>query len=314
MLIDGANTMIRAHVAHATLSTASGQPTGATFGFMRSVVDSVRRFDPRRVVVAWEGGRSRWRRAIFPGYKDRPKTDDSGRWDDCFVQREGLERLLQAFGVDQVRAPGVEADDAIAWLALNAHASDRVVIFSKDRDFLQLVDDRVTVLRSFSTMKDGDEVTLDTFEEVAEHESPDDYLLFRIVNGDGSDMIPRVDGLSGVKRYVKVRQALRQAYGVQRSADVLACPACPAAKASAADPTLVGRIRAGWADMHRNAVLMDLRFAARLVSDEQAAAIAAPSAGRWDGRAATVACAALEFATVLRDLDHVKLWNERRAS
>jgi DNA polymerase I len=91
-------------------------------------------------MVVWDGGLSAQRVAALPEYKaQRPEMPD-----DLRPQFDGLRDYLSAAGVADYCGDGIEADDYIACLARHgADAGWNVVIASADKDFMQLVSDRI---------------------------------------------------------------------------------------------------------------------------------------------------------------------------
>ena len=101
------------------------------------------RVQPTHVAVVWDGGLDQERLSSLPDYKaQRPDMPD-----DLEAQLDGMDEYLSAAGLRSVCEDGVEADDLIATLARRATGAGwQVVIASSDKDFMQLVSDRVSLL------------------------------------------------------------------------------------------------------------------------------------------------------------------------
>lgn len=142
MIIDGHAYAYRAFHAIRELRGPQGQPTNAIFGFIK-MLDKMRlALSPDYLIVVWDGGLSAERMAALPGYKaQRPEMPD-----ELQSQFDEISSYLEAAGITEFCGDGIEADDYIGCLAQRAAASVNVVIASADKDFMQLVTDRVGLL------------------------------------------------------------------------------------------------------------------------------------------------------------------------
>ena len=144
MIIDGHAYAYRAFHAIRDLRSPSGQATNAIYGFVK-MLEKMRltAATVQHLIVVWDGGLSAARTAALPEYKaQRPEMPD-----DLRLQLDEIGEYLTAAGVAAFCDDGVEADDYIACLARRASAAGwNVVIASSDKDFMQLVSDRVGLL------------------------------------------------------------------------------------------------------------------------------------------------------------------------
>ena len=140
LIIDGHAYAYRAFHAIRQLHSPSGAPTNAIYGFIKMVSRLRDTLRPDQLIVVWDGGLSAERMALLPEYKaQRPEMPA-----DLAAQLDGIGDYLQAAGIPSYCGEGVEADDYIASLARCAVAAGReVIIASSDKDFMQLVSDRV---------------------------------------------------------------------------------------------------------------------------------------------------------------------------
>lgn len=185
------------------LSTKDGKPTGGCFGFIKSIRATIGMWgEIRRLVVVFDGGHSKRRKAIFKGYKNRKhntEVDSDGlSYQKKFsMQLSYLQFVLPKLGIKVVRLPGREGDDVVGLLARSSVDSLKIVV-SDDKDMYQLVDEDVHVWRPLREER----VTLANFEEFAgckkEH-----FLLRKACLGDASDTIPGIKGV-GKKTVDKV--------------------------------------------------------------------------------------------------------------
>jgi len=143
LIVDGHAYAYRAFHAIRGLRSPAGEPTNAIYGFVKMLEKMRAAIAPTHGMVVWDGGLSAERTAALPAYKaQRPEMPD-----DLRPQLDEMAAYLAAAGVASVCRAGVEADDYIACLARRASALDwRVVIASADKDFMQLVSERVGLL------------------------------------------------------------------------------------------------------------------------------------------------------------------------
>jgi DNA polymerase-1 len=204
LLVDAYNLFIRNFCANPLM--ADGQHVGAVVGFLQSLNSLISTHCPKECVVVWEGGGSSRRRAIYPDYKSRrrpvklnrfheneiPDTVENQNW-----QIKLLIHVMRNLPIRQVYVSDCEADDVIGYLSKYSYSKSNVVIVSSDHDYLQLVDDRVTVWSP--TLK-----AIVTKESVKERMGvwPQNLVTARCFCGDSSDSLPGVKGL-GLKTLVK---------------------------------------------------------------------------------------------------------------
>jgi DNA polymerase I len=202
LLVDGLNTYIRYFAATPTMND-DGEHAGGITGFLRGIAYMISVFKPSRVVVVFDGpGGSHRRRTIFPDYKGKRRTmtklnrtydfqtleqeKESQKW-----QLMVLASLLNCLPVTVMTIDLVEADDTIAYLAsLISERGNKAIILSTDKDFLQLVDENVSI---WNPVKKKLYTPDSVLEDYKFH--PSNFLLYRTVTGDNSDCIPGVEGI-----------------------------------------------------------------------------------------------------------------------
>lgn len=205
IIIDGHNLAFRCLYAPgiSEMADSQGRPTGVILGFLRSVGALRKRFGTSAIFVSWDGS-SRRRKDKYPEYKaNRPERVGTPTFD----QLDYLRKILPALGIYQVFNPNEEADDVIATLVRKKLSSQRTIIFSTDRDFLQLVNESVSVL--IPAIGSRKELMYDSV-GVKDHYGvdPGAMVQLRALTGDSSDNLP------GVPRVPKkVLKALVQAHG-----------------------------------------------------------------------------------------------------
>ncbi|MBL8751031.1 MAG: DNA polymerase I [Planctomycetes bacterium] len=193
-LIDGTALAYRSFFAfqgtgRTPLSTSTGHPTAATYGFCTTLRALLEREKPDAIAIAFDGKRSDLARTkIYPDYKStRSKMPD-----EMQVQLGDIREATEGFGIRIVESETDEADDVIGTLAVKGRdAGMEVFVVTGDKDFLQIVDERVKLwnLRS-STSKPE---ILDVAAATAKWGVPPDRMVDLLaLMGDTSDNVPGV--------------------------------------------------------------------------------------------------------------------------
>lgn len=143
LIVDGHAYAYRAFYAIRQLSSPTGQPTNAIYGFIRMLTKMVATVKPSHVIIVWDGGLAEERMVLWPDYKKtRAEMPES-----LTPQLDEIAAYLKAASITSFCQTGVEADDWIAALCRQvSRAGAGVVIASADKDFMQLVDDKVGLL------------------------------------------------------------------------------------------------------------------------------------------------------------------------
>ena len=184
VLIDGSSYLYRAFHALPPLTNAAGEPTGALFGVVNMLRGHLKEA-PAHIAFVVDAPGKTFRDALYPDYKaNRPPMPDELR-----AQIEPMMEIVAALGIPILREPGVEADDVIGTLALQAAAQGLdVTISTGDKDFAQLVRPGVALVNTMSGSRmDSDEAVMAKFGVRAAQIV--DYLALM---GDAIDNIPGV--------------------------------------------------------------------------------------------------------------------------
>jgi len=193
LLLDGHSLAYRAFFALPieNFSTTTGQPTNAVYGFTAMLINVLRDEKPTHVAVAFDRSEPTFRHEQYVEYKaNRRETPEDFR-----SQLSLIFEVLDALGIRRLSVAGYEADDLIATLATQAAAQDMdALIVTGDRDALQLVSDRVTVLMTRRGITDMTRFTPETVLEKYGL-SPAQYPDFAAVRGDPSDNLPGIPGV-----------------------------------------------------------------------------------------------------------------------
>ncbi len=142
LIVDGHAYAYRAFHAIRQLTSPTGAPTNAIYGFIKMLGKMLTQLQPSHGLVVWDGGLAAERMTEHPEYKTQRPPMPAG----LGQQIDGIIQYLDAAGVTSLCREGVEADDWIAAIARQAAEQLPVVIASSDKDFMQLVSPRIGLL------------------------------------------------------------------------------------------------------------------------------------------------------------------------
>ncbi|MBS0213520.1 MAG: DNA polymerase I [Proteobacteria bacterium] len=184
-LIDGSSYLFRAFHALPPLSNAAGEPTGALFGVVNMLRATLQE-KPECAAFVVDASGPTFRDALYPDYKaNRPPMPE-----DLRAQVEPMLKIVQALGFPILRVAGVEADDVIGTLAVQAQAAGvDVTISTSDKDFAQLVRPGIRLVNTMSgSVLDSDAAVAAKFGVRAEQ-----VIDLLALMGDTVDNIPGVE-------------------------------------------------------------------------------------------------------------------------
>ena len=147
ILIDGSSYLFRAFHALPPLVNSRGQPTGAVKGVINMVRALIRQHAHSNIAVVFDASGSTFRNRMYTEYKaHRPPMPDELR---CQIQP--IHDIIRAMGLPLLVIDGVEADDVIGTLAVQATRNRmHTLISTSDKDLAQLVNDRVTLMNTMT--------------------------------------------------------------------------------------------------------------------------------------------------------------------
>lgn len=190
ILIDGSAVAYRSYFAliRNPLINSRGENTGAVFGFINSLNKIMGDFNPDYLAVAFDTPKPTFRHERYPEYKStRAKAPD-----ELVEQFPWIDKAVRAHNINVISMEGFEADDLIGTLARKAQKKKdiEVLIFTGDKDFYQLVNDKVKILnpKDYSVM--DAEAVKEKFGVL-----PDRVIDVLALMGDTSDNVPGVPGV-----------------------------------------------------------------------------------------------------------------------
>ena len=211
LIIDGLNTFLRSFTMINHINP-DGAHIGGLTGFLKSVGYAIKMLEPTKVVIVFDGaGGSNSKRNLYPEYKaNRNKSrmtnysifsSKDEETESITNQMARLIQYLQCLPVTMIVVDGIEADDTIGYLVgkfEKFNSTKEVTVLSADKDFLQLVSNKVQV---YSPTKKKIYKPKDVLEEF--NVSSYNFINYKILMGDNSDNLPGVEGL-GPKKVIKM--------------------------------------------------------------------------------------------------------------
>lgn len=191
-LLDAMALIYRAYFAFLPqkLTSKSGVPTGATYGFIKTLHSIIEQYKPDYLAVATDTKEKTFRHNAYVLYKaNRPEPPE-----DLVQQLDIIYKLIDAYGIKLLKFPGYEADDVIGTLAKRYEDVCQVFMITPDKDFSQLVSESVQILKP---SKDDDK--FDQYGRIQIRERygvyPEQFIDMLTLMGDTSDNIPGVTGV-----------------------------------------------------------------------------------------------------------------------
>lgn len=202
IFIDGLNLFLR-NFAVLNFINSSGTHIGGLAGFLRSLGALINQIQPTSIYIVFDGvGASTNRRYLLPEYKTGRHLNRITNWDafdDINDENDSkvdqiirLVQYLKCLPVKVCSIDKVEADDIIAYMSkdMAKRFNTKSYIVSSDRDFLQLVDDNVTVYRPIEREFYDPKTVKEKFGI-----SPENFIHYKVLLGDASDKVPGIKGL-----------------------------------------------------------------------------------------------------------------------
>ncbi len=217
ILVDANNIAYRAKSTQ-NLTTKSGEQVGTIYGTLNSIQAFLKKSaggwknhmlnaihdhlgdkteEIESIIMCWDGGKSKFRKALYPDYKGHREKkrserseEDQAAYFSFLDQMETLHTILPDFGVHSLKIRGWEGDDLIYSARQVIDPSEICIVVSTDRDMLQLVDETTFVWVPSREQL----VTPANFAKVT-GVSKENYLTYRVLVGDTSD---NIDGIYGI--------------------------------------------------------------------------------------------------------------------
>jgi len=201
LILDGNSILNRAFYGIRNLSTRTGLPTNAVYGFMNILHKHMQILSPTHLACAFDTKKPTFRHEAYIGYKATRK----GMPEELALQLPYAKKAAAALGYTVLESPGYEADDILGTLArMGEEAGVDVYLLTGDRDSLQLISASVNVV----LLKNKEHVVYDTARFTEEYGiQPSEFIDVKALMGDSSDNIPGVSGI-GEKTALRLIQTM----------------------------------------------------------------------------------------------------------
>ncbi len=194
-LLDGMALAYRAHFAliRSPIYTSKGFNTSAIFGFTATLIELITKQKPSHLAVVFDTSAPTERHRIHPEYK----ANREDMPEDLSAAMPHLDRVAKAFGIPVLKLDGYEADDIIGTLAHRAEADgfDEIYMVTPDKDFGQLVTEKIKMYRPGRKGDDGEILGIEEIKEKWGIARVDQVIDMLGLCGDTADNIPGVPGI-----------------------------------------------------------------------------------------------------------------------
>lgn len=213
VLVDGSSYLYRAFHAFPPLTNREGEPTGAMYGVVNMLKSLISQVEPSHIAVVFDAKGKTFRDELFEQYKShRPPMPDELR-----SQIQPLHAIIKALGIPLISVEGVEADDVIGTLAVQAAKEGKHVLISTgDKDMAQLVNNHIMLINTMNN------ILLDREGVIEKYGIPPELVIdWLALQGDSSDNIPGVKGV-GEKTALALLQGIGSIKTIYENLDKVA--------------------------------------------------------------------------------------------
>lgn len=192
VIIDGDNMLHRAYHKFGGFTSMEGKPSSMIFGFPYMVRHIITILKPSKMFITFDGRSSDVRKSIWPDYRKREQKLGFN-YEDFQSQKSVVKMVMQGLGIPIVWDKDMEADDLI-YLLCRANKKDPITIVSGDKDFHQLIDERISVYSPNREIS----LTPHNLKNYFNY-SPEEVVDYLCLTGDKSDKIPGYGGIGEVR-------------------------------------------------------------------------------------------------------------------
>lgn len=197
LLIDGENLLHQSFHKFEKLKSTDGKPSGAIFGFFKSLHMYLTRFESDEVYISFDNGHSPVRMKLLPNYKGHRKNI-SVDYESLQSQKAIIMKMLGMLRINYIFDKNnntlYEGDDFLAYLAIKKFQSEKIILISSDKDFNQLLNKN---LRIYNPRKD-EIIRLENCKDLFGYHANETVEYLAMV-GDISDDISGFPGIGPVK-------------------------------------------------------------------------------------------------------------------
>ncbi len=204
-LLDAYTLIFRAYYAFIRnpVYNSKGLNTSAILGFTNTLDEILRNEKPSHIAVIFDPSTPTFRNEIYPEYKaNRPPTPE-----DIKKSIPYIKEILEGFRIPYYEVPGYEADDVIGTLAYKLEPkSYDVFLMTSDKDYLQLLDEKVLIYKPKTKLREVEIVDLEKFRKDFGLQEPKQFIDVLALAGDQADNIPGVPGVGEKTALKLIRQ------------------------------------------------------------------------------------------------------------
>ena len=197
LLVDGENLLHASFHKFEKLKSTDGKPSGAIFGFFKSLHMYLTRFESDEVYISFDNGHSPVRMKLLPNYKGHRKNI-SVDYESLQSQKAIIMKMLGMLRINYIFDKNnntlYEGDDFLAYLAIKKFQSEKIILISSDKDFNQLLNKN---LRIYNPRKD-EIIRLENCKDLFGYYAHETVEYLAMV-GDISDDISGFPGIGPVK-------------------------------------------------------------------------------------------------------------------
>ncbi|MCR2820183.1 5'-3' exonuclease [Lederbergia panacisoli] len=200
LLIDGMALLFRSFYATSVrnnfMFSSKGVPTNAVQGYLKHLLTAVEKFDPTHIAVCWDMGSQTFRNDMFDGYKANRQAPPV----EMIPQFDLAKNVTDSLGIMSIGLAGYEADDCIGTISNQYKELANITVLTGDRDLLQIIDDRISVLIMQKGIGNYQHHTKSSFTRDFELH-PQQLIDVKALMGDSSDGYPGVKGIGEKTAY-----------------------------------------------------------------------------------------------------------------
>ena len=209
-IVDGYGFVFRAYYSMPPLTSPTGVPVGAVYGFINMMMKLLEQHKNDNVIIVLDSGNKNFRHTIYPEYK----ANRSEAPEDLKIQFPIIREAIAALNLTVFELENFEADDVIASIAKQLSLAQVVKIISSDKDLMQLMSQNI---RFYDPVKQKE------IDEACVKEKfgvqPEKIIDILSLVGDAADNIPGVMGI-GIKTAIKLLNQFKSIEDIYKNIEI----------------------------------------------------------------------------------------------
>lgn len=174
---------------------SKGLNTSAIFGFLNTLNEILKKEEPTHIAVCFDAPAATFRKEIYPEYKaNRDATPE-----DIKKSIPYIKNILKGYKIPILEQVGFEADDLAGSLSKKFSSEKyEIYLMTSDKDYLQLIDENISVYKPKSKKHDVQIITPEIFKEKYGLKNPEQYIEVLALAGDSADNVPGIPGVGEI--------------------------------------------------------------------------------------------------------------------